>query len=285
MSSSAEIGTSCLPAVDETLAKLAWATVLPRMPRLDSGRYPCIQKQSHWSHLSLLSGDTAMQDCCSGFIQLPNTLKGGKHKCWQGKGREGTVCHADDILVFGSTRERHDHRPQMLEQLQEEGPTLNNDKCQFTFVRIMIPGHIRSAKGIDADPGKIKAITEMPTLKDANKVNRVLGMVNWKVLSTHCRVHTTTTGDAQVKHWLGVGERTGESIQWTAADASCFGLGGVLSQKQPFQEWWPVLFISHSMTDTEWRYANHSRCALQRTCPGHIHSQRHAAGKGCICIY
>lgn len=86
-------------------------------------------------------------------------------------GLEGTVCHADDILVFGSTREQHDHRlHKVLERLQEEGLTLNNDKSQFAVNKVMFLGHIVSAKGIEADPGKLKAIREMPTPKDAADV-------------------------------------------------------------------------------------------------------------------
>lgn len=81
-------------------------------------------------------------------------------------GLEGTVCHSDDILVPGSMCEQHDHRlHKVLEGLQEEGRTLNNNKCQLAVDRVMFLGHIVSAKGIEANPGKIKAITEMPTLR------------------------------------------------------------------------------------------------------------------------
>jgi len=84
------------------------------------------------------------------------------------------------ILVFGSTREQHDHRlHRVLGRLQEEGLTLCNDKCQFAVDKVMFLGHILSARGIEADPGKIKAITEMPTPKDAADVKRFVGMVNY----------------------------------------------------------------------------------------------------------
>ena len=44
----------------------------------------------------------------------------------------------------------------------QEGLTLN-DKYQFAVDRVTFLGHVISAQGIEADPGKIKAITEMPT--------------------------------------------------------------------------------------------------------------------------
>lgn len=59
-------------------------------------------------------------------------------------------------------------------RLQEEGLTLNNDKCQFAVDKVKFLGHIVSARGIEADPGKIKAITEMHTPKDAADVKRLL---------------------------------------------------------------------------------------------------------------
>ena len=34
-----------------------------------------------------------------------------------------------------------------------------------------------------------------------------------------------------------------------------FGLGGVLSQKQPSGQWQPISYISQSLTSEEWRYA------------------------------
>ncbi len=40
-----------------------------------------------------------------------------------------------------------------------------------------------------------------------------------------------------------------------AADASCFGLGVVLTQKQPDGAVKPIAFISRSMTSAEKRYA------------------------------
>lgn len=93
---------------------------------------------------------------------------------------EGTVCHADDILVFGSTRGQHDQRlNRVLERLQQEGLMLNNDKCQFAVERVMFLGHIVTAQGIEADPEKIKAIKEMPTPKDTTDVKRFVGMVNY----------------------------------------------------------------------------------------------------------
>ncbi|KAL7389676.1 hypothetical protein ABVT39_008128 [Epinephelus coioides] len=72
-----------------------------------------------------------------------------------------------------------DRLHRVLEWLQEEGLTLNNVKCKFAVNKVMFLGHIVSAQGIEADPGKLKAIREMATPKDAADVKRFVGMVNY----------------------------------------------------------------------------------------------------------
>lgn len=70
-------------------------------------------------------------------------------------GLEGTVCHADDILVFGSSREQHDHRlSEVLERIQKERLTLNVEKWHFAVDWAKFLGHVVSAQGLEADPSK-----------------------------------------------------------------------------------------------------------------------------------
>ena len=47
-----------------------------------------------------------------------------------------------------------------------------------------------------------------------------------------------------------------------SADASSFGLGGVLTQQQPDRTWRPIVFISRGMSDTEKHYAQIEKEAL-----------------------
>ena len=49
------------------------------------------------------------------------------------------------------------------------------------------------------------------------------------------------------------------------ADASSYGLGGVLMQRQPDSTWRPIMFISRSLTPTESRYATIEKEALALT--------------------
>lgn len=176
----------------------------------------------------------------------------------------------------------------MLGRLQEEGLTLNKDKCQFAVDKVMFLGHIVSAQGIQADPGKIRAITEMPTPKDAADVKRFVGMVNYVgKFSPRIAELTQLLRDllktVTASEWGSAQQRAFDELRKelssptvlaqyclnretiVAADASSFGLGGVLSQMQPSGEWRPIAFISRSMTDTERRYAQIEKEALALT--------------------
>jgi hypothetical protein len=50
-----------------------------------------------------------------------------------------------------------------------------------------------------------------------------------------------------------------------SADASSYGLGGVLTQKQLDDSWRPVVFISRSLSEAESRYAQIEKEALAVT--------------------
>lgn len=92
---------------------------------------------------------------------------------------DGVICHADDVLVYGRDRQEHDQRlHRVLQKFQKEGLTLN-EKCEFAKTEIMFVGHKVSAKGIEADPNKVKVIQQMPQPKCVEDVRRFMGMANY----------------------------------------------------------------------------------------------------------
>jgi len=78
------------------------------------------------------------------------------------EGFEGTVCHMDDILVFGATQMEHNTRlEQVLKKLEQEVVTLNPEKCSFNQESVKFLGYIIDSSGIKADPDKISAVQNM----------------------------------------------------------------------------------------------------------------------------
>ncbi|RXN03276.1 Transposon Ty3-G Gag-Pol poly [Labeo rohita] len=93
------------------------------------------------------------------------------------EGCRGVVCHADDILVYNEDMHSHNERLcGVLKRLQEEGRL--NEKCVFAADNIMFVGHHITAKGVAPDPGKVRAMMEMPEPTGVEGVRRLLGMSN-----------------------------------------------------------------------------------------------------------
>lgn len=276
-----------LPAVDETLAKLAGARIFSKLDAT-AGFW---QIPLHRESAPLTTFITPFGRFC--FNRLPFGISSApehfqKRLTQMLGGLDGTVCHADDILVFGATPQEHDERlHRVLQRLQQRGLTLN-DKCEFAMTEVKFLGHIVSGEGIRPDPDKIRAIVAMPPPKDVADVKRFMGMVNYVGKFSPNIAELTgpirdllkadnmwTWGPAQQTAFAKVKEELSSSAVLApystdkptrvSADASSYGLGGVLSQLQASGEWRPVAFISRSMTETERRYAQIEKEALAIT--------------------
>ena len=59
--------------------------------------------------------------------------------------------------------------------LREKGIKLNPEKCVFGVPRGMLLGFIVSERGIEANPEKVSAVTNMGPIQDLKGVQRVMG--------------------------------------------------------------------------------------------------------------
>jgi hypothetical protein len=84
--------------------------------------------------------------------------------------------YVDDIVV--KTRKDSDLLSDLeitFRCLRAKGVKLNPEKCVFGVPRGMLLGFIVSKRGIEANPEKIAAITNMRPIKDLKGVQRVMG--------------------------------------------------------------------------------------------------------------
>jgi hypothetical protein len=84
--------------------------------------------------------------------------------------------YIDDIVV--KTRKASDLLSDLettFKCLNAKGVKLNPEKCVFGVPRGMLLGFIVSERGIEANPEKIAAITNMGPIKDLKGVQRVMG--------------------------------------------------------------------------------------------------------------
>ena len=86
----------------------------------------------------------------------------------------------DDLLVWGEDEEQHDNRLlKVLERARAQNLKLNKDKCHIKQHKISYVGHILTKDGLKLDPKKTKAITEMPSPRNKEELQRFLGMLTY----------------------------------------------------------------------------------------------------------
>ncbi|UYV83878.1 hypothetical protein LAZ67_X000489 [Cordylochernes scorpioides] len=192
---------------------------------------------------------------------------------------EGVVCFMDDIVVYGSSLEEHNERVrQVLKKIQEEGMTLNPEKCQFGVKTVKFLGHSLSSEGLFIDEEKLDAITKMEAPRSTKELKSFLGMVNYlgkfipnladKLQPLNSLLSTKNEwvwDEPQKKSFnllkqelvsrpnLALFDPSRTTI--VSADASSFGLGGVLRQEQPDGSLKPIAYVSRTLSETEKRYS------------------------------
>jgi len=88
------------------------------------------------------------------------------------------LAYLDDIIVIGATEEQH------LANLGERwlwsaNLKVNPKKCAFFRRRLVYLGHVISAEGVQTDPEKVTAITNLKSPTCLKELRQWLGMASW----------------------------------------------------------------------------------------------------------
>ena len=81
------------------------------------------------------------------------------------------MVYFDDILIYPTSLELHvEHLQSVLDVLRKENLYANLENCIFYSDHVVFLGFVMSAKGVQVDEEKVKAIQEWPTPKTVSKV-------------------------------------------------------------------------------------------------------------------
>lgn len=191
--------------------------------------------------------------------------------------RGKVVIYMDDIMIFTTTLKEHRSVVrEVLQILRENKLYLKHEKCDFEALETEYLGLVVAENTVKMDPAKVSAVVDWPTPRSKKELRGFLGFLNFyrrfiknftqiaRPLNALTSVNKTFLWDdachsafTQLKTALSSAPTltmpTNDAPYRVETDASGFGIGAVLSQRQG-DVWRPVAFISRSLGDAERNY-------------------------------
>ena len=266
-----------IPTFDELVSKLSGAKFLSKLDAA-SGFYqiPLSEKARNFTTFITPFGRYRFKRLPMGINIAPEIYQRKMMELLEGI--EGVLIYMDDVLIFGKDRASHDEILKLvLDRIESSGLKLNRDKCTFSSESVEFLGHIISSNGIKASPEKVSAIQSMIPPKNVKELQRLLGMINFltrfvpnaqsilsplnELLRKNVAWSWGATQDVafeKIKHLISNSPVLAyfDPMKPTivSADASAYGIGGVLLQKGN-NGMKPIAFCSRALSETEMKYA------------------------------
>ena len=166
-----------MSSVDDSLAKLSNARYFTRLDA-NSGfwQIPLDSESQILTTFITPYGRFRFHRLCFGISSAPEIFQRTMNKILEGV--PGVICHMDDVLIHGTTREEHDQPvDEVMERIKRSGMTLNN-KCEFSKTTSKFLCFIIDEGGIHAYHSKVAALSKFPAPQNVTELQRFLGMVN-----------------------------------------------------------------------------------------------------------
>lgn len=267
-----------IPAVEYTIGMLRGASTFSKLDA-NSGfwQIPLSEKSKEYTTFITPFGRFYFNRLPFGVSSAPEHFQRRMGQVLSGM--EGVVCHMDDVLIWGATQAQHDERLRaVLKRVQTAGITLNREKCEFNVTEISFLGHKIGCNEVRPDKQKLAAVTEMRHPTSKTELRRMMGMATYlarfvprmaevlqplsSMISSRQEFVWGPAQEEAFQNWktllssdpvLGIYDPNRETV--VSADASSYGLGAVLRQKQDKGQFKVISYASRTLTDTERRYA------------------------------
>ncbi|CAM4626007.1 unnamed protein product [Lepidochelys kempii] len=190
---------------------------------------------------------------------------------------EYAVTYLDDVAIFSDSWADHlEHLQKVLERIREAGLTVKAKKCQIGLNRVTYLGHQVGQGTISPLQAKVDAIQKWPLPKSKKQVQSFLGLAGYyrRFVPHYSQIAAPLTDLTKKKQpnavqWTGKCQKAFNQLKATlmsdpvlrapdfdkpflvTTDASERGVGAVLMQKGPDQEFHPVVFLSKKLSERE----------------------------------
>lgn len=195
------------------------------------------------------------------------------------------LAYLDDLILMSPTFDRHlQDLEELFKLLRNNNVVVNKKKCRFCQEQVPYLGHIITRSGLQTDPAKVLAITEMPIPQNVKQVQSFLQTCSWyrrfvPNFAKCAQPLTQLTKKNAVWDWGTKQQSAYDELKrcLTSApilrqadiskpytiktDASDYALGAVLVQGEGLDEH-PVEYASRLLTKAERNYSTTEREAL-----------------------
>ncbi|KAI3384994.1 hypothetical protein SNEBB_009810 [Seison nebaliae] len=280
-----------LPRIDDALARLGKAKYFTRIDLRSAFLQIPLNEKSR--HITAFNPGLPGMFRTMAYTRLPQGIKVASNifqhvieLILSGLSETEVLAYIDDILIMSEDIEQHkDRLGEVLERLETAGLKANLAKCFFAQEEIEFLGFIVSRDGVRPSQTKMTAFNNRLRPGNKKEVRSLIGVVNFyrrhiPKLSSKIAplVNLTKKGvkfvwdeaceDAfhdvlrAMKSPVVLAHANYDKPFILTTDASCVGIGSVLSQVQDDGQERPISFYSRKLSDTQGRYSTFEREAL-----------------------
>ena len=213
-----------------------------------------------------------------GLKNAPATFQRLMDQIKRGLDCKEILVYMDDVIIHANSLKEHDKRVRkFFNRLASTRLVLQPEKVHFLRKEVAFLGHIVSEKGVEPDPGKIKAVKEFPQPKGVRNIREFLGLTGYyrRFIQDYAKIakplHELLKKDKEF-NWEETQQTSFETLKerlcahpillfpdfdkpfTLTTDASDTAIGAVLSQeKENFDH--PVSYLSRSLNKAERNYS------------------------------
>jgi len=222
-----------------------------------------------------------------GLCNAPATMQRLIDSCLAEARGNYAVGYLDDIVIWSQSRDEHlKHVEDILRRIHKFGLRINLQKCEFFATRTVFLGHEIAYNELRIDPSKIAGMAEMPYPTNVKELRKALGTFGWcrKFILNFASLTAPLTellragvpwSEWGPKHKQAFDELKTRITSAPAlaqpdpskpyelhTDASDFGIGAVLAQRDSRKNLKPCAFISRKLTPAERNYSTREKEGL-----------------------